>query len=79
MQAHVYYMKEAGRCRRTLGFRQPGTNSALCSLGTNGAKVWIDVVKMNKAEIWLPSTEIECMGDALGTCTAWPKEKVILC
>lgn len=48
-------------------------------LGPNGAKVWIDVVKMNKAEIWLPSTEIECMGDALGTCTAWPKEKVILC
>ena len=48
-------------------------------LGPKGAKVWIDVVKVNKAEVWRPSTEIECMGDALGTCIAWPKEKVILC
>lgn len=48
-------------------------------LGPNGVKVWIDVVKVNKAEVWRPSDEIESMGDALGTCIAWPKEKVIFC
>ena len=48
-------------------------------LGPNAVKVWIDVVKVTFAEVWRPSSEIECLGDAIGSCIAWPKEKVILC
>ena len=48
-------------------------------LGPNAVKVWIDVVKVTFAEVWGPSSEIECLGDAIGSCIAWPKEKVILC
>lgn len=48
-------------------------------LGPNAVKVWIDVVKVTFAEVWRQSSEIECLGDAIGSCIAWPKEKVILC
>ncbi|KAL0702409.1 hypothetical protein Bca4012_058531 [Brassica carinata] len=48
-------------------------------LGPNAVKVWVDVVKVTLTEVWRPSSEIECLGDAIGTCIAWPKDKVILC
>ena len=48
-------------------------------LGPNAVKVWIDVVKVTFAEVWRLFSEIECLGDAIGSCIAWPKEKVILC
>lgn len=48
-------------------------------LGPDGVKVWVDVVKVKKATVWRPSEEIECMGDAIGSAIAWPKDKIILC
>ncbi|XP_024016375.1 uncharacterized protein LOC112089853 [Eutrema salsugineum] len=47
-------------------------------LGPNAVKVWIDVVKVKDACVWRPSSEIECMEDAIGTTIAWPEDKVVL-
>ncbi|CAA7034330.1 unnamed protein product [Microthlaspi erraticum] len=44
-------------------------------LGHDGVRVWVDVVKVSDAEVWRPSSYIECMEDALGSTIAWPKEK----
>lgn len=48
-------------------------------LGDNAVKVWVDIVNVNTAAVWKPSSEIECLGDAFGSVVAWPKDKVILC
>lgn len=48
-------------------------------LGPNAVKVRVDIVKVDNAENWRPSSEIECMGDAIGTCIAWPEDKIIMC
>jgi len=61
------------------GSDNPEDSVHFVSLGPNPVKVWIDVVKVNLAEVWRSSSEIECLGDAIGTCIAWPKEKVVLC
>ncbi|KAG7537639.1 Transposase-associated domain [Arabidopsis suecica] len=47
-------------------------------LGPNGVRVWVDVVRVNDAEVWRPSDAVECMEDALGTTVAWPTDKVVL-
>ena len=61
------------------GSDNPEDSVHFVPLGPNAVKVWIDVVKVNLAEVWRPSSEIECLGDTIGTCIAWPKEKVVLC
>lgn len=57
----------------------PDQNVHFVRLGNNAVKVWIDVVKVSDAAVWRPSTEIECMEDAIGTTIAWPEDKVIMC
>ncbi|KAL0661926.1 hypothetical protein Bca4012_098763 [Brassica carinata] len=61
------------------GSDNPEDSVHFVPMGPNAVKVWIDVVKVNLAEVWRPSSEIECLGDTIGTCIAWPKEKVVLC
>jgi len=46
-------------------------------LGNNAVRVWVDVVKVNDAKVWRPTSAIECMEDAIGTTIAWPKDKVV--
>ena len=47
-------------------------------LGNNAVKVWVDIVKVSKAEVWRPSEEIVILEDALGSIIAWPEDKVIM-
>lgn len=47
-------------------------------LGPNAVRVWVDVVKVSNAEVWRPSSEIECMEDAICTSLAWPEDKVVV-
>lgn len=47
-------------------------------LGQNAVRVWVDIVKVNDAAVWRPSSEIECMEDAIGTAIAWPEDHVLL-
>lgn len=37
----------------------------------------MDVVKVKDAAVWKTSSEIEYMEDALGSCLAWPEDKII--
>ena len=37
----------------------------------------MDVVKVKDAAVWRTSSEIEYMEDALGSCLAWPEDKII--
>ena len=37
----------------------------------------MDVVKVKDAAVWRTSSEIEYMEDALGSCLAWPEDKVL--
>ncbi|KAL0729711.1 hypothetical protein Bca4012_025804 [Brassica carinata] len=64
-----------GRC----GSDNPMDSVHFVPLGPDAVKVWVDVVKVILAEVWHPSSEIECLSDAIGTYIAWPKEKVIFC
>ncbi|XP_020871070.1 uncharacterized protein LOC110225627 [Arabidopsis lyrata subsp. lyrata] len=48
-------------------------------LGSNGVKVWVDIVKVSDAAVWRPSDEIVSLEDAFGTTLAWPDDKVIMC
>ena len=47
-------------------------------LGNNAVRVWVDVVKVNDAKVWRPTSAIECMEDAIGTTIAWPEDKVVI-
>ncbi|CAL9216855.1 unnamed protein product [Arabidopsis halleri] len=47
-------------------------------LGNNGVRVWVDIVKVDDAAVWRPSSAVECMEDALGSTIAWPVDKVVL-
>lgn len=47
-------------------------------LGPNAVRVWVDVVKVNDAAVWKPTSAIECMEDAIGTTIAWPEDKVVV-
>lgn len=47
-------------------------------LGPDTGAVWVDVVRVNEAAVWKPSSAIECMEDALGTIVAWPEDKVVM-
>ncbi|KAL0899656.1 hypothetical protein Bca101_083617 [Brassica carinata] len=47
-------------------------------LGNNAVRVWVDVVKVNDAMVWRPTSAIECMEDAIGTTIAWPEDKVVI-
>ncbi|CAE6069698.1 unnamed protein product [Arabidopsis arenosa] len=47
-------------------------------LGSNIARVWVDIVKIDDAAVWRPSDEIEYMRDALGSSIAWPMDKLVI-
>lgn len=47
-------------------------------LGDNAVRVWVDVVKVNDALVWRPSSAIVLMEDAIGTTIAWPEDKVVI-
>ena len=47
-------------------------------LGKNAIKVWVELVKMPKARLWRPTSELEVIEDALGTTIAWPAANVIM-
>lgn len=47
-------------------------------LGKNAVRVWVDVVKVDDAMVWRPTSAIECMEDAIGTTIAWPEDKVVI-
>ncbi|XP_020876122.1 uncharacterized protein LOC110227132 [Arabidopsis lyrata subsp. lyrata] len=47
-------------------------------LGSNAARVWVDIVKIDDAAVWRPSAEIEYMRDALGSAIAWPMDKLVI-
>ena len=46
-------------------------------LGPGACRVFVDVVKVKDAALWKTSSEIEYMEDALGSCLAWPEDKVL--
>ena len=48
------------------------------TLGNNAVRVCVDVVKVNDAKVWRPTSAIECMEDAIGTTIAWPEDKVVI-
>ncbi|XP_048596428.1 uncharacterized protein LOC106359135 [Brassica napus] len=45
-------------------------------LGPNAARVWVDSVTVDDAEVWRKSDEIECLKDAHGSSIAWPVDKL---
>ncbi|XP_018463355.2 uncharacterized protein LOC108834515 [Raphanus sativus] len=47
------------------------------ALGLGACRVFVDVVKVKDAAVWRTSSEIEYMEDALGSCLAWPEDKII--
>ncbi|CAE5974205.1 unnamed protein product [Arabidopsis arenosa] len=47
-------------------------------LGSNTARVWVDIVKIDDEAVWRPSDEIEYMRDALGSSIAWPMDKLVI-
>ena len=46
-------------------------------LGPNASKVMVEVSKMDDARVWRPNSEIEVIGDAVGSTVAWPTDKVV--
>ncbi|CAN6985126.1 unnamed protein product [Brassica rapa subsp. trilocularis] len=44
-------------------------------LGPNASKVMVEVSKMDDARVWRPNSEIEVIGDAVGSTVAWPTDK----
>ena len=47
-------------------------------LGPNAARVWVDAVMVDDADIWRKSDEIESMEDAHGSSIAWPVDKLVI-
>lgn len=47
-------------------------------LGPNAARVWVDAVLVDDADVWRKSDEIETMKDAHGSSIAWPIEKLVI-
>ena len=47
-------------------------------LGPGACRLFVDVVKVKDAAVWGTSSKIEYMEDALGSCLAWPEDKVIM-
>lgn len=47
-------------------------------LGPNTARVWVDAVLVDDADVWRPSDEIETLKDAHGSSIAWPLEKLVI-
>ena len=45
-------------------------------LGPKAARVWVDVVLVDDAEVWRKSDEIESLKDAHGSSIAWPIDKL---
>ena len=46
-------------------------------LGPNASKVLVEVSKMDDARVWRPNSEIEVIGDAVGSIVAWPTDKIV--
>ncbi|XP_018458668.2 uncharacterized protein LOC108829522 isoform X1 [Raphanus sativus] len=47
-------------------------------LGPKAARVWVDAVIVDDAEVWRKTDEIECLKDAHGSSIAWPLEKLVI-
>ncbi|CAA7014673.1 unnamed protein product [Microthlaspi erraticum] len=47
-------------------------------LGSDAARVWVDIVKVDDAAVWKPSDEIETLKDAHGSSIAWPMDKLVI-
>ena len=47
-------------------------------LGPNAMRVWVDTPKIPNAPLWRPTSELECIEDAIGTTIAWPADKVLM-
>jgi len=47
-------------------------------LGPNASKVWVEVSEYDGARVWRPNSEIEFIGDAVGSTVAWPNDKLVL-
>ena len=47
-------------------------------LGRKAARVWVDVVLVDDADVWRKSDEIECLKDAHGSSSAWPIDKLVI-
>lgn len=46
-------------------------------LGENAVKVWVDTIKVPTAPLWRPTSDFECIEDAIGSTIAWPSANVI--
>ncbi|XP_020275086.1 uncharacterized protein LOC109849641 [Asparagus officinalis] len=47
-------------------------------LGPNAMRVWVDIPSIPSASFWRPTSELECIEDAVGTTIAWPSDKVVM-
>lgn len=47
-------------------------------LGPNAARVWVDVVLVDDANVWRKSDEMESLKDAHGSSIAWPLDKLVI-
>ena len=47
-------------------------------LGPNAARVWVDVVIVDDAEVWRKSDEIESVKDAHDSSIVWPIDKLVI-
>ncbi|XP_033133157.1 uncharacterized protein LOC117127282 [Brassica rapa] len=47
-------------------------------LGPKAARVWVDAVLVDDAEVWRKSDEIESLKDAHGSSIAWPIDKLVI-
>lgn len=47
-------------------------------LGPNAARVWVDVVLVDDADVWRKSDEMESLKDAHGSSIAWPLDKLVI-
>ncbi|CAA7056773.1 unnamed protein product [Microthlaspi erraticum] len=47
-------------------------------LGSDAARVWVDIVNVDDAAVWKPSDEIETLKDAHGSSIAWPMDKLVI-
>ena len=46
-------------------------------LGPNATKVWVEVSEFDAARMWRPNSEIEYIGDAVGSTVPWPNDKLV--
>ena len=56
----------------------PAEKEHFVPLGPNASKVWVEVSENDGARVWRPNSEIEFIGDAVGTMVAWPNDKLVL-